>query len=137
MLLKDLMQTKLATLPPQSSIREAAKKMDDEKIGCVLISNDGYLKGLITDRDITCWLAKGGNDPDRVRVSEIMKTDIVSVGPETETLEASNIMAENSVRRLPVVDDGKLCGIVTTSDIATFLEKEVDSFFHVEEAYHH
>jgi hypothetical protein len=60
-------------------------------------------------------------------VSEIMKTDIVSVKPETDTFEASNIMAENKVRRLPVLEDGKLAGIVSTSDLATYLEKEVDS----------
>jgi CBS domain-containing protein len=137
MFIKNIMQTKLATLSPQASIREAARRMDDEKIGCLLITNGESLKGLITDRDITCWLARGGKDPDGVRVSEVMQTDIVSVGPEMDTLEASKIMAENKVRRLPVIGDGKLFGIVTTSDLATFLEEEVDNFFHVEEVYHH
>jgi CBS domain-containing protein len=137
MLIKNIMQTKLATLIPGASIREAARKMDDEKIGCLLITNGESLKGLLTDRDITCWLARGGKDPDGVRVSEVMQTDIVSVGPEMDTLEASKIMAENKIRRLPVIGDGKLYGIVTTSDLATFLEQEVDNFFHVEEVYHH
>jgi CBS domain-containing protein len=137
MLLRDLMQTKLVTLPPEASIREAAKKMDDEKIGFLLITNSESLKGVLTDRDITCWLAKGGKDPDGVRVSEVMQTDIVSAGPGTDTFEASKIMAENKIRRLPIIENGKLCGIVTTSDFATYLEEEVDNFFHVEEVYHH
>lgn len=137
MLLKKIMQEKLFTLPLEASIREAAKKMEEEKIGCVLITNSESLKGLVTDRDITCWLAKGGKDPDGVRVSEIMQTDVISVGPEIDTLEASRIMAEKKVRRLPVVEDGRLRGIVTSSDLATYLEEEVDNFFHMEEAYHH
>jgi CBS domain-containing protein len=137
MLVREIMQKTLVTLPPEASLREAAKRMDEEKIGCLLITNGEFLRGVLTDRDITCWLARNGKDPDGVKVSEIMKTDIVSVKPETDTFEASNIMAENKVRRLPVLEDGKLAGIVSTSDIATYLEKEVDSFFHVEEAYHH
>ena len=137
MLVREIMQKTLVTLPPEASLREAAKRMDEEKIGCLLITNGEFLGGVLTDRDITCWLARNGKDPDGVKVSEIMKTDIVSVKPETDTFEASNIMAENKVRRLPVLEDGKLAGIVSTSDIATYLEKEVDSFFHVEEAYHH
>ncbi len=137
MLVREIMQKTLVTLPPEASLREAAKRMDEEKIGCLLITNGEFLRGVLTDRDITCWLARNGKDPDGVKVSEIMKTDIVSVKPETDTFEVSNIMAENKVRRLPVLEDGKLAGIVSTSDIATYLEKEVDSFFHVEEAYHH
>ncbi len=137
MLVREIMQKTLVTLPPEASILEAAKKLDEEKIGCVLITNGELLKGFLTDRDICCWLARDGKGPEGVRVSEIMNTDIVSVKPEADTFEASNIMAENKIRRLPVLEDGKLSGIVSTSDIATYLEKEVDSFFHVEEAYHH
>lgn len=137
MLVREIMQKTLVTLPPEVSILEAAKRMDEEKIGCVLITNGELLKGFLTDRDICCWLARDGKDPEGVRVSEIMNTDIVSVKPEADTFEASNIMAENKIRRLPVLEDGKLSGIVSTSDIATYLEKEVDSFFRVEEVYHH
>jgi CBS domain-containing protein len=102
MLVREIMQKTLVTLPPEASLREAAKRMDEEKIGCLLITNGEFLRGVLTDRDITCWLARNGKDPDGVKVSEIMKTDIVSVKPETDTFEASNIMAENKVRRLPV-----------------------------------
>lgn len=136
MLIRDIMQKKLVTLSPEGSIREACRKMKEEDVGCLLIVNGQSLKGVLTDRDIACWLAYG-KDPDGVKVSSIMHTDIASVTPETDVFDASRIMAEKKVRRLPVLEEEKLCGIVTTSDIATVLEEEVDNFFHVEEAYHH
>ncbi len=136
MFLRDIMQKSLVTLSPDSSIREAAKKMKEHGVGCVLVVNGMSLKGIVTDRDIACWLADGG-DADGVKLHTIMHSDVVTATPDTDTFDASKIMAESRVRRLPIIEDGRLCGIVTTSDIATVLEQEVDNFFHVEEVYHH
>ncbi len=136
MFLRDIMQKRLVTLSPDASIREASRKMKDEGVGCVLIVNGETLRGIVTDRDIACWLAEG-SDPDGVKLSDVMHTDIVSAAPDTDVFDASRIMAGAKVRRLPIVENGRLCGIVTTSDLATVLEEEVDNFFHVQEAYHH
>ncbi len=134
MLLKEIMQTKLSTIAPSDSVREAAKRMRDEGVGCLLVTNGVALKGFITDRDIACWLAEG-HDPDTVEVSTLMKTDIVYSSPDTDIFEATRSMARNNVRRLPVIENGSLCGIVTSSDLAKVIEEEVDNFLHLEEAY--
>lgn len=136
MLLKDIMQRKLITLSTESTIREAAKMMKEENVGCVLITNGQLLKGIITDRDIACWLSEG-KDPDKVNLGSIMQKNIITATPEIDVFKASKLMADNKIHRLPVVEDNKLCGIVTTSDLANVLEEEVDNFFHVEEAYRH
>ena len=136
MFLKDIMQTKLITLLPESTIREAARLMKEQDVGCVLITNDQFLKGIITDRDIACWLAEG-KDPSNVDVGSVMQRNVITVAPETDIYEVSKLMASRKIHRLPIVEDNKLCGLVTTSDVAGVLEEEIDNFFHVEEAYHH
>jgi len=136
MFLKDIMQTKLITLSPESTIREAARLMKEQDVGCVLITNDQHLKGIITDRDIACWLAEG-KDPSKVDVGSVMKRNVITALPETDIYEVSKLMASRKIHRLPIVEGNKLCGLVTTSDLASVLEEEIDNFFHVEEAYHH
>ena len=136
MFIKDIMQTKLITLSPESTIREAARLMKEQDVGCVLITNGQHLKGIITDRDIACWLAEG-KDPSNVDVGFVMQRNVITVAPETDIYEVSKLMASRKIHRLPIVEDNKLCGLVTTSDLAGVLEEEIDNFFHVEGAYHH
>lgn len=137
MMLRDIMKRKLVTISPEMSVREAAGKMRDKNVGCVLVIENGRLTGILTDRDITCIVVAEGKDPDYTMVKEIMKADVVFSSPGMDILEASKIMAENGIRRLPIKVDGRLEGIISISDIAPILKNEMDNFFHVEEVYHH
>lgn len=137
MLLKEIMHEDLVELGPEESLSTAAVRMMGEKVGCILITRDNELKGLLTDRDIARWVAGNGRDPGGVKVSEVMNKDVVSASPDTELLEGSKIMADHNVRRLPIVGNGKLCGIVTISDFAKVLDEEMSNFFHIEETYVH
>lgn len=134
MFLKEIMQKRVVTLSPDATVREAAKKMKDYRVGYLMVTNGESLKGCVTDRDLVLWLA-GGKNPDEVRIESIMQSNLVTAEPETDVYEASKIMARKKIRRLPIVEDGKLCGLVSISDIASVLEEEVDNFFHVEEAH--
>lgn len=134
MFLKEIMQKRIVTLSPEATVREAAKKMKDYRVGYLLVTNGESLKGCVTDRDLVLWLA-GGKNPDEVRVESIMQSNVVTAEPETDVYEASKIMARKKIRRLPIVEDGKLRGLVSISDIASIVEEEVDNFFHVEEAH--
>lgn len=134
MFLKEIMQKRVVTLSPDATVREAAKKMKDYRVGYLMVTNGESLKGCVTDRDIVLWLA-GGKNPDEVRIESIMQSSVVTADPETDVYEASKIMSRKKIRRLPIVEDGKLCGLVSISDIASVLEEEVDNFFHVEEAH--
>lgn len=137
MMLRDIMKRELVTISPEMSVREAAGKMRDKNVGCVLVIENGRLTGILTDRDITCIVVAEGKDPDYTMVKEIMKADVVFSSPGMDILEASKIMAENGIRRLPIKVDGRLEGIISISDIAPILKNEMDNFFHVEEVYHH
>lgn len=136
MLLREIMQRKVTTVSTDCTIREAAQKMKDYRVGYLLITNSGELKGCITDRDLATWLAEG-RDPDEARVSSIMQRNVITANPDTDVFNASKIMARRRVRRLPVMEDGSLVGLVSSSDIASVIEEEVDNFLHVEEAYQH
>ncbi|MBI5492817.1 MAG: CBS domain-containing protein [Deltaproteobacteria bacterium] len=135
MFLKDIMQKKVVTISPDATIREAAKKMKDYRIGYLVITGSDAIKGCITDRDLVIWLANG-KSPDDTRVDQIMQSNIVTATPETDVFDASKLMARKKIRRLPITgENGRLLGLVSVSDIASVLEEEVDNFFHVEEAY--
>jgi len=137
MMLRDIMEKDIVTVTPDMTVREAAKKMKEDKIGCILVTENGSLKGILTDRDITCMIVADGKDPNYTMVKEIMNCDVVYTSPETDILEAFKIMAGHKIRRLPLKFNGKLEGIVSISDLAPILKNEMDNFFHVEEVYHH
>ncbi|MBI5747930.1 MAG: CBS domain-containing protein [Nitrospinae bacterium] len=137
MTLKEIMKKNIVTITPDMSVREAAKKMKDENIGCILVTENGSLRGILTDRDITCMIVADGKDPNYTMVKEIMNGDVVYTSPDTDILEAFKIMAGHKIRRLPLKFDGRLEGIVSISDLAPVLKSEMDNFFNVEEIYHH
>lgn len=134
MLLREIMQKKVVTISPDVSIREAAKKMKDYRIGYLVITNGETVRGCVTDRDLVMWLASG-KDPDNTRIDTVMQSNIITATPDTDIFEASKLMARKKIRRLPLVENGRLIGLISTADIASVLEEEVDNFFHVEEAY--
>ncbi|HAP66977.1 MAG TPA: CBS domain-containing protein [Nitrospinae bacterium] len=137
MTLKEVMKKDIVTITPNMSVREAAKKMKDEKIGCLLVTENDSLRGILTDRDIVCTVVANGKDPNYTMVKDIMNGDVVYTSPDTDIFEAFKIMAGHKIRRLPLKFDGRLEGIVSISDLAPILKREMDDFFHVEEIYHH
>lgn len=137
MILREIMQRELVTAGPGISVKEAAGKMKEQNVGCVLITENGRLKGILTDRDIACTLVAEGKNPDTTKISEIMHAEPTICGPDTDILHASRLMAEKKIRRLPIQSNGILEGLVTISELAPVLKEEMDNFFNVEEAYRH
>lgn len=137
MLLKEIMQRDLETISPGTTVFDAAKRMKSKNIGCILVTEDGRLKGILTDRDITCSVVANGKEPSSVKVSEIMHKDPFFSSPETDIYDASKIMAEKGIRRLPIQSDGRLEGLITISELAPVLREETDNFFKLEEVYRH
>ena len=104
------------TVSPGDSIQVAARIMKEEDVGVVPIVDNGRTVGIVTDRDIVIRaVAEGGSDR---AVREIATTDIVFVKPDSSTREAEKLMSERQIRRLPVVENGRLVGIVSLGDIA-------------------
>jgi CBS domain-containing protein len=104
------------TASPDVSIREAAQRMRQERVSCLLLCRDGTLVGLITDRDLRTRVVAAGVDPDRP-VRAIMTPDPVTVNADRYAFEALLTMSRRNVHHLPVMDASTLAGVVTTTDL--------------------
>lgn len=110
---------------PETTIYEIAKLMEKNKIGCVPIcDNNNSLVGIITDRDIVLRGVGWDKDTKTTPISEIMTTNIYSCGPEDDVYDAECKMSQNQVRRIPVIENDKVVGILTLGDLAHF-NKEI------------
>jgi CBS domain-containing protein len=114
---RDVMTHNPRTVAPNDSIRIAARIMKDEDTGVVPVVENGKPVGIVTDRDIVLRAVADGGSCDKP-VREIATLDLVFVKPGDSTREATRIMAERQIRRLPVIEDGRLVGIVSLGDIA-------------------
>jgi CBS domain-containing protein len=102
------------------TLAEAARKMWKQQTGSLLVMDDDDLVGILTERDILKAVASGAKMDD-VRISEVMTKDLLTVGPQASLREAAKIMADRWIRHLPVVDGGKVVGVLSQRDLAGVL----------------
>ena len=115
--IRDVMTTNPRTVSPDDSIQRAACVMRDEDTGVVPVVDNGRTVGVVTDRDIVVRaVASGGELNGPIR--DIVSSNVVSVGPDMSTREAAELMSEHQIRRLPVVENERLVGIVSIGDLA-------------------
>jgi len=115
---KDAMTSHVKTATPSLSLTDAAKLMKQEDVGSVPVVDGERLIGMLTDRDIVVRGIADGSDPHAVKAGDIASRDVVSVRPDDDLDEALRLMAQHQVRRLPVVEDGHLVGVVAQADVA-------------------
>lgn len=115
---RDVMTSGVRTVSPSQSLAEAAEVMKGEDVGSVPVVEEGRLAGILTDRDIVIRAVADRRDPQTVKVEEIASHDLVTVEPEQDLDEALALMARHQVRRLPVVEQGQLVGMLAQADLA-------------------
>jgi CBS domain-containing protein len=106
------------TVDPSQSLAEAAEVMRGEDVGSVPVEAEGRLIGIVTDRDIVTRAVAERRDPQTVKVDEVASRELVTVEPEHDLDEALALMARHQVRRLPVVEEGRLVGMLAQADVA-------------------
>jgi CBS domain-containing protein len=130
LLVKEIMVHDPVTVDSERTVREAALAMDRSEIGCVLVTTrrDGVEKaiGIVTERDLVRRVLIKEGDISDLRVKSIMSSPLIVVDPSATIEEATSIMERNRVRRLPVVDQKGLVGVVTVSDLAKALAKQLE-----------
>jgi CBS domain-containing protein len=114
---RDVMTAEPIVLQQDQSIADAAQAMRDAAVGAVLVVDGDKLCGLVTDRDIVVRAVAEGAEPGSP-VGQVVSPDLVAVAADDETSEAARVMQDNAVRRLPVLDDGRIVGIVSIGDLA-------------------
>jgi CBS domain-containing protein len=115
--IRDVMTPDPRTITPNDSIREAARIMRDEDTGAVPVVENGRPVGMITDRDIVVRAVAEDSQMNRP-VRDIVTSNVLSASPEMSTREAAELMSEHQIRRLPVVENDRLVGIVSIGDLA-------------------
>ena len=134
MLVKQLMQKELVTISPLATIHDAASKMKEQNVGSVLVVDEGWkLKGILTDRDIALYAAADSKDPRSVHAYDIMTPDPITIDDDADVDSALRIMNRANVRRLPVTENGKLAGILSSADLAAEIKQEFSRFMGLEE----
>ena len=117
MKIRDVMTPNPRTVSPDDTVQAAARIMQTEDTGAVPVVTDGRVLAVVTDRDIVVRVvAEGGSFSSPVR--SIASRDVVCATPDMSTREASDLMSEHQVRRLPVVENDRLVGIVSIGDLA-------------------
>lgn len=119
MKLRELMTDSVIRISPEENVTVAARLLEHYNIGALPVcGGDGRLCGLVTDRDIVTRCLAAGRKPEMTAIRDVMTRKLVTLPPEADVADAAKAMGRNQVRRLPVVANGKLCGMVSLGDLA-------------------
>ena len=119
MKLREIMTNTVVRIHPEESVAVAARTLAHCNIGILPVcGGDGRVCGLVTDRDLVTRCVASGKNPSVTPVREIMTRNVITAQADMQAAEAALLMGREQIRRLPVVENGKLCGIVSLGDLA-------------------
>ena len=131
MKVSEIMTKATVTDAAQDTLAEAAARMWNAQTGSLLVMEGEHLLGIVTERDVLRAIAHG-MDPQQVPLKDLMRTDVITVGPQTTLKEAAKLMATKWIRHLPVVEGSKVVGILSQRDLTGVLAEAL----HEPEALH-
>ena len=126
MLVRQVMNRDVVVAKPDISLKHACEVMYNFHIGCLIISDDKKINGIVTNSDVIKAVANG-REPDKTLIDTIMTKNVITVDPDKDIEDAAKLMTENKIKKLPVVDNDKLVGIITASDIVSLEPKLLDN----------
>lgn len=115
----DIMTKNVAYVNPNTTITEAAQLMQKHNVGSIPVCDESGVVGIVTDRDIVVRNVAHGTDPHNTTVKDVMTTNVTMASPDMSADQVSEIMAQQQIRRLPVVENNRLVGMVALGDMAT------------------
>ena len=125
--IKDIMTQSVVSIDPGESVEVAARTMHQYNIGALPVCANGKLCGMLTDRDIVTRCLAANRQPATTQVRQVMTEQVTAVRPDMEMGAAAHLMGRLQIRRLPVVENGKLCGMVSLGDMAVREETVLDA----------
>jgi CBS domain-containing protein len=118
--INDLLTTKgsqVYTTGPDASVLQAVLLMNDNKVGALVVTKGDEVIGMFTERDLLRRVVGEQRNPNTTRVSEVMTAEVVCCTPQTSLEEARGAMKNRRIRHLPVIEDGRLCGLISIGDL--------------------
>jgi len=116
--LKDIMVKDVITVNPNATVKDATKLMNKHNIGCLIVVDKGKVVGIVTERDILRKIVEASKNPEKTKVSEIMSTKLLVAAPNMDVVDAAKMMLQRKIKKLPIVTNKKLVGLVSLTDIA-------------------
>jgi len=116
--IEDIMIHKVITIDPNATIKQAAKLMNRHEIGCLIAAKQGKAMGIITERDLLKKVVEQSKNPEKTKVHEIMSKSVIVGTPRMEIPDAVRLMLQKKIKKLPIVTEGKIIGLITLTDIA-------------------
>lgn len=128
MKLRDVMSNPVIRIRPDESVAVASRTLARYNIGVLPVcGNDGRVCGLVTDRDIVTRCLAANRSPSTTTVRDVMTSQVVSARPDMDASLAAGLMGREQIRRLPVIENGKLCGMVSLGDLALKEESSIEA----------
>lgn len=128
MKLREIMTNTVVRINPEESVAVAARTLARYNIGALPVcGGDGRLCGVVTDRDLVTRCIAAGRLPASTPVRDVMTTQVISARPDMEAGAAAHLMGRQQIRRLPVVENGRLCGMVSLGDLVNREETAYDA----------
>ena len=128
MKLRDIMTNPVIRIHPDESVAVAARTLEHYNIGALPVcGSDGRMCGLVTDRDIVTRCLAAGRSPGATTVREVMTANVITARPDMDAALAASVMGREQIRRLPVLENGRLCGMVSLGDLAVKEESSIDA----------
>jgi CBS domain-containing protein len=128
MKLREIMTGSPVKIHPDESVAVAARMLTRHNIGVLPVcGTDGKLCGVVTDRDLVTRCMASQRSAEQMRVRDVMTGRVISAAPDMDTSAAAHLMGREQIRRLPVVENGMLCGMVSLGDLASREESSIDA----------
>ena len=128
MILRDVMSKQVVRIHPEETVTVAARMLEHYNIGALPVcGNDGRVCGVVTDRDIVTRCLAAQKQPDNTAVKDVMTSKVIVGRPDMQANIAAALMGREQIRRLPVMENGRLCGMVSLGDLAVKEESSVDA----------
>lgn len=128
MKLRDVMTNPVIRIHPDETVAVAARTLTHYNIGILPVcGNDGRVCGLVTDRDLVTRCLASGRSPGNTPVRDVMTTKIISAKPDMDASAAAGLMGREQIRRLPVLENGRLCGVVSLGDLSLREESSMEA----------
>lgn len=129
-LIGSLMKTQMVTIDPSATVEDAARSMARNEVGAVLVVEGGALRGILSERDVVSRVIAQGKAPSETPVSEAATTELVTVDVDVHVRECARLLRDKAIRHLPVTQDGKPIGILSSRDFQAYvvegLERIID-----------
>ena len=123
---KDVMKTNVISIDSSKTVKEAACMMDDSNVGCIIITKDNAPIGILTERDFVKRIAAKNKELSST-ISEVMSSPLTTINSDETVWEAAEKMKYNGIHKLPVLDNNKVTGIITTTDLVEICSIGSDS----------